>query len=605
MKKNKLALGLVSSLVGILALSACSYDVTSSKDNIVTFKGYDGNEIGIITDAAYNEYLNSPSGISKFYDAIMETLIRYEFQYEGSSLYGKTDKSYEEIEQDAKRQVKSAKDDAKEAADENGTTYDDEWKSKLESEGVETEKELLEKYIYAGEKDQAEDWYFDEHREQLTAEYLGVDKDGNKVESKVSAMYPYHIRHILVKVGSGSNNFTKGTITENESLNLSTAVKALVDGKLTFGNIAQTYSEDTGSAAKYGDVGIMTTETSFVNEFKLGIYAYDAVLSGKTNATISNGLGLEGAYQNTTVKAKVASIGLTYVPYGAFEAINEYKDVTKSTTGYSINNGSENYYPRNIYWNKYLNHHNPFVISNNQLAKDDVQGITTAIDNTILAAAEGKCGFRSFPGITTGEQKILTDEAGRPIIGVRSEHGIHLMIMQKSIFDFNNGEGANVSLEQYYTTLTPNEDNYPEHNGVDKATYVNYIDTADQSTLNTRAEEVENAIKTFDPTYNYRLYEHFVESGDLVFKTNEGIYAQEQIENYIEFTRNTNAFNDAKTINQAWRTYLELLDQQTAERIEERLVPEMCAINFKKAYNEKGEIIDPEFKEGGKCYYAN
>jgi hypothetical protein len=150
MKKNKLALGLVSSLVGILALSACSYDVTSSKDNIVTFKGYDGNEIGIITDAAYNEYLNSPSGISKFYDAIMETLIRYEFQYEGSSLYGKTDKSYEEIEQDAKRQVKSAKDDAKEAADENGTTYDDEWKSKLESEGVETEKELLEKYIYAG-----------------------------------------------------------------------------------------------------------------------------------------------------------------------------------------------------------------------------------------------------------------------------------------------------------------------------------------------------------------------------------------------------------------------------------------------------------------------
>jgi hypothetical protein len=603
MKKNKIALGLVSSLVGVLALSACSSDVTSSKDNIVSFVGYDGSEIGIVTDEAYKEYLKTPSGISKFYEAIMESLIRYEFQTEGSSLYGKTKKGYEEIKQDATRKVESAKDEAKRTAKENGTTYDKEWESKLEGEGVEDEKELLEKYIYAGEKAEAEDWYFENNKEQLTKEYLGVLANGTSAGGDVSAMFPYHIRHILVKVAGGASEFARGAITRDESLNLATVINALRDGNLDFGTIAQTYSEDTGSAAKYGDVGIMTTETSFVNEFKLGIYAYDAALSGKTNTVINEGLGLNGAYENSTVLAKIKSIGLAEVPAGVFARIDEYKDTITSDAGLKVNNGNESYYPRNILWNRYVNYHNPFVITNETFstaldALDTNGNYKVVVDNKISEAATGKCGFRTIANVASGK-KVLTDEKGNPIIGVRSEHGIHLMIMEKSIFDYND----TVSLQNYYTTLTPNDDGYPVDKDVQ--TYVTYIKTADQSTLNERAEEIENAIKTFDSTYNYRLFEYFVDSAELQFLGEDGIYAKAQIEAYIEATRNTNNYEDAKTLNKAWRTYLELIDQQTYERERvNNLIPDMCAIGFKKAHKADGSR-NGEFVEGGKCYYAN
>ena len=591
MKKNKLTLGLVSSLVGVLALTACNSSVTSNKDNIVSFVGYDGSEIGIVTDEAYKEYLKTPSGISKFYEAIMETLIRYEFKTEGSSLYGNTKKSYAEIEQDAKRKVQSAKDEAKKAAKDNGTSYDEEWESKLESEGVEDAKELLEKYIYAGEKEQAEDWYFENNKAQLTKEYIGVLKNGATAEGKVSAMFPYHIRHILVSVSAGASDFTRSTISEDESLKLVSVVNALKDGKLDFGTIAKELSADTGSAAKYGDVGIMTTETSFVNEFKLGIYAYDAALSGKTNTVISEGLGLNGKFHNTTVGAQIANVGLTEVPFDVFNKINEYKSTTTSDAGFKVNGGNESYYPRNIYWNTYVNFHNPFVITNTL--------VNGSVDGTLKTAETGKCGFRTIANVANGKQ-VLTDENGNPIIGVRSEHGIHFMIMEKSVFDFND---TLVSLEDYYTTLTPNEDGYPVTNG--GQTYVTYIKTADQSTLNERAEEVENAIKTFDSTYSYRLFEYFVDSAELQFLGEDGIFAKEAIVNYIETTRNVNNYEDGQALNKAWRTYLELIEQQTYERTRPNgLIAEQCAIGFKNAHKANGER-QGDFKEGGLCYYAN
>lgn len=607
MKKNKISLGLVSSLVGVLALSACS-SVVPSKENIVSFVGYDGNEIGIVTDKAYEEFLKTPNGISKFYDAVMETLIRYQFQTEGSALYGKTDKDYDEIVIDAKRRVKSAKDEAKKAAKDNdSTTYDEEWEAKLEAEGVEDEKELLEKYIYAEEKDQAEDWYFEENRAQLTSEYIGVTKTGTDSSADdVAALFPYHIRHILVSIETGGTNFTRGTITEGESLNLATVIETLRDGILDFGEVAKRFSSDTGSAAKYGSVGIMTTETSFVNEFKLGIYAYDAALSGKTNKVIEEGLGLNNNYKDyktnttTSVKTKFANgIGLQRVPYQVFEKIDEYKAITTSDAGFQVNNGNESYYPRNIYFNKYVNFHNPFVISNHLVSGN--QNALGAIDASITAATGKKCGFRAVNNVTGTRELILTDENGNPIIGVRSEHGIHLMIMEKSIFDFAD---SSISLNDYYTTYTPNDKDYP--NVGDEQTYVTYINTKDQSVLNERAEEVESAIKSFDKTYNYRLYEYFVEEGDLKFADNTaGIYAQEQIEKYIETSRLENLHNQAENLESSWRTYLELLDQQAYERgRENNLIQEGCAIGFKNAHKSNGER-QGDFVEGGACYYAN
>lgn len=578
MKKSKLSIGLVTSFIAAMGLTACGKTVTSNDKNVVTFKDYDGNEVGIITDSIYEEYKNSSSGVSRFYDAIMEVLIRYEFETDDTNKFSKT---YNQIKLEAERRVEDKKTEASSNADNNDTSYSTEWESILKGEGVETEDELLEKYIYAGEKTEIEDWYLKENLAQLTSEYLGVDKDGKKVASKVSARLPYHIRHILVKVSGGATNFYNGTITADEAKNLAAVTKALHDGNDTFGQNAVYYSEDEGSGDLYGDLGIMDTATSFVNEFKLGIYAYDAILSGRAeNAAIEEGLGI-------TQKVKDAFTTLTRVPYEQIQNIGAEKD-TVDSNGVRVNDGNENYYPRNILWNHYLNHHEPFVITN---AKVIVNGETNE-------AAEGKCGFRYVANVSeNADQLVLTDEDGRVIIGVRSEHGIHLMVMQKSIYDFAD---TDITLNQYYTTYTPADAQYPD---VDVPTYVTYLSNASQSVLNERANKVKDAIKSFDPTYGYRLYNYFLETykDRLTFNGELG----EDIKAYIEAQQDFNNWNAEKDLEKAWRSYIELLEVQEANRTEKRLIPEVCAIKFKNAYDKNGKLVDDDFKEGGKCYYAN
>ncbi|NLV29054.1 MAG: hypothetical protein GXY57_02705 [Erysipelotrichaceae bacterium] len=79
MKKSKLSLGLVTGLIGVIAMSACS-SVTSNKDAVVTFKGYDGQSpYAVITDEMYDQYRETPNGISKFYERILEVMIRDAF----------------------------------------------------------------------------------------------------------------------------------------------------------------------------------------------------------------------------------------------------------------------------------------------------------------------------------------------------------------------------------------------------------------------------------------------------------------------------------------------------------------------------------------------
>ena len=80
MKKSKLSITLVTSFIAAMAMSACS-SVSSSKDAIVTFTPYGTKEsIDLITDDVYNQYGNTSAGISKFYEKILEVLIRYKFK---------------------------------------------------------------------------------------------------------------------------------------------------------------------------------------------------------------------------------------------------------------------------------------------------------------------------------------------------------------------------------------------------------------------------------------------------------------------------------------------------------------------------------------------
>ncbi len=607
MKKSKLSLGLVTSFIAAMSLTACNSLLTKDDGALVSFKGYDGETIEVITNDMYNQYVKTSDGVSKFYNQILEVLIRYEFK--SGKMEGKAEKSYKQIEAEAKNSVQEQKDTAKKNAKNNGTKYEDEWEEILDAKGVEDEKELLENYIYDLEKSQIEDWYFkdEDNKAQLTKEFIGVDKDGNATTTDIDSAFPYHIRHILLKVEDGGSDYYNGTVSSAQAKKIATTVSKLADGKQSFGAIALTDSEDTSNTA-YGDVGIMTTQLSgsslqMVNEFQLGIYTYDAILNTQnTNETILKGLGVSGDYKDSAKSVKdyyLDEIGskITEVPYSAIEELGEYAELETDLDNEKICDGNSILFPRNILWNKYLNRHQVFVISNatqntTMAALPNEVGAYDTTSAKYALAEDGKCGFRAASeyGISTdANMRVLTDEAGRIILGVRSTYGIHLMVMQKSVFEYADG-----ALEKYYTTEVPGSKNYPE--GAE--TYVNYVATSAKADYTERAKTVKDKIKGFDATYDYRLYNYMIDGLDVQFNGSMGKDLGEAISDYIARQKENNLYNHEKGMNGVWETYFELLEAQEANRTSDRMVSEGCVIGFTEAGHEG------LYEKGGACYYA-
>ena len=621
MKKSKLSFGLVTSFIAAMSLTACGNGPKADKKALVTFTPYgEGETVEIVTDEMYQKYHSTTDGISKFYSQILEVLIRYDFEKNGDGANGML--TLKEIKDKAANDVKQKKQEAKDKGD-----YNTEWKNILNEYNVENEKELKEHFIYEHEKEEISKHYFNTNIDQLTKEFVGVDASGNKVESKVNSRLPYHIRHILIKLDASATDFTNSTITEAEAVKLYNVISALKDGTDTFGTVAKSFSDD-GSKDAYGELEPMLNNIESsgrlhnVSEFQLGVYAYEAILSGKNNATISEGLGVEGKYKtsNDSIKDAYKGItGLVKVPYDAIEQIYENRHIEIDEFGNQLSDGNPIMFPRNVLWNKYLNHHEVFVITNaaRNVGDNGNNGDQTAIANSVAqfkniastTSFDANLGarFNTVEGISANaNEKILTDEAGRVILGVRSEFGIHLIVIEKSIYDFAN---ANVTLEEYYTTEVPGSANYPKTaDGKDKDTYVNFIKSNSNTDYNKRANDIKSKIKSFDETYDYRLYEDLLAKykSQISFAGDEGKKLDESIARYLDVTRGAKAHTQETKLNEQWSEYLELLTYQNAKRgqyyesatgeYKSVMIPEGCAVNFKHGGD--------DYKEGGKCYYA-
>ena len=309
MKKSKLSIGLVTSFIGALALTSCGTEtVTPSKTSVVDIIGYNNetDRIEVNVDELYREYGQSKEGTTKYYNAILEALIRYEYPKLAADESAKEPelKKFSRIKSEALDKVKAVKQTAYDNQKNNGTDYDTEWDKILESHNVENEEELRLKFVYELEKEAMTEWYFKKHFETdeatgdagLRQEYIGVVADEDQTThmtsnwkqiepetENVDPVFPYHVIHILVKLSADAGDYTRATISESEAEKLWDIVRHLVDGQYTFEETAK-LSDDT-SSSEYGDVELMTTRTSFYNEFKLGTYAFDAILSGNNTET--------------------------------------------------------------------------------------------------------------------------------------------------------------------------------------------------------------------------------------------------------------------------------------------------------------------------------
>ena len=676
MKKSKLKLGLVTSFIASMALSACGATVTKNEKDIVGFKAYDGEtDLSISIDEIYKDYMKSSSGISKYYDQVLEVLIRNAFQKDKSGtgeVFGnsavKLKKNYNKILSEAKDSVKGQKDVAKENAKSNGTSYSTEWKAVLAEKGVKDEEELLQYFIYKLEKEEIEDWYFNNHEDEIRSEYIGVNGQGQATKQDVSSRFPYHVRHILIKVEDGASDFVRGTISADQAKALSKTVELLAQGTLSFGEVAAMKSEDT-SASTYGDVGIMTNAISsgklgMVNEFQLGIYAYDALSlntpndPANINKVLEEGLGLDrelklnreisitGGSDKTekpTVRqyfeSAMGSRSIIEIPYSVFVELGDVADLENNeATGLPVEDGKAAIYPRNLLWNRYLNNHGIFVITNSvRYGNADITDTSstevidgnrkTYVESESVTLKDGTSktinytngslkGFKNGDDVKAStkmkfgdNKKLLADEQGNVIIGVRSEFGIHLMIVQKSAYEFSvNAEKPETpTLDEYYTTAVPGskDGKYPTYTkeGVtyDKSTYVNFINTVKTTDYKSRAEDVRSKIKGFDSTYDYRLYEDLVATSN-IDETNES--NQEilgLIQDYIDLQRVKNEDAQNEGMKEVWQTYVDLLEVQDFYRHElNRIVPEGCKIAFTKSTLTAAEKA--AYEEGGRCY---
>ena len=624
MKKSKLSLGLVTGFVASLALAGCG-DVTKKDNALLTYTGYDGTTYDIVTEKMYQEYRKDSKVISTFYDKVLEVLIRdlFESGYSGA-------KNYATIEALAKEDVKAAKAKATENAKTNSTSYDKEWESILSGEGVEDEKELLQKYIYNQEKEVLEDDI-----------YASLNKNDALKTQWIDTTLPYHIRHILAKVDSGATDYTRGTISAAQAKTISDAGLALGLGNDTFGGVAKLYSED-GSASTYGDVGIVSNKVSssgsfsMVTEFQLAIYIYDAIYKAQTDAAKVNKL--------VTAEAKAAFANITRVPYEVFKMLASkanygYGDVT-DLDGIQVGEGEEAVYPRNILWNKYLNHHEPFVITNETVGDFDKTGASLvdttsaatiqnsleaikalspenytntvnpngvgAVDATITPVTGNVTGFRkaSDVGLTAlGDTLVLTDEKANPIFGVRSEYGIHFIIIEKSAFE------STETLKTYYQAYSPKQAEWNVDAGV--KTYVNYAGFTDSQMLE-RANTVKDAIKGFDGTYQYKIFEYLMDATafggsykaadrfNLGEADSEAAQLLSEISAYVTRQKAKNEYDQTEGYSLAWENFLDKIAEQEEERGKyERIIPVGCAIGFKEAGHED------LYKIGGACYYGN
>lgn len=584
MKKSKLSIGLVTSFIGALALTSCgdAATVTPSDKSVVDFIGYNSStdRIEINVDELYREFGEGKDGTTKYYNAILESLVRYEYPKLAADENPKEPdlKKFSRIKSEAADKVKAARQTANDNATNNGTEPEDEWAKILESNDVDSEENLRLKYVYELEKEAMTDWYFKKHFETseddtvvgLRQEYIGVSattdettgltKDWTEIEpatENVEPVFPYHVIHILVKLSADAGDYSRATISESEAEKLWDIVRHLVDGQYSFEETAK-LSDDT-SSSEFGDVELMSTRTSFYNEFKLGTYAYDAILSANNSETadvndnIYKAFGIDSSAEIVTktmaevdpttgveyrveTKEKVVDLiketmldevnvhlqdpqtSLPAIPFDVFRQIGLLAKEDKIGT-FSPEGGQASL-PRNVLFNAFLNFRSPFVITNELLKQDSVDFSNDQIatetynfdDEEVLKLQSnnfqsGKLGDPAFA------KKVLCDTNGNVVIGVRSTAGIHFMVMRKSVFENTNKKAyekvvykddgsidEDASILKTHTSL---EDYYytaqiptDKDYDHDHETYVNIKNVNDSSYYTNRVNTIKNDVKS-------------------------------------------------------------------------------------------------------------
>lgn len=568
MKKRLLTLSLVS-LMSAAMITSCSSDPYTWKEGVLL--SIDGKEYKV--SDIYADYDSNIDGARAYYEAINNVLVWIN-QDMTSTMEDSVDAKMDDFEQ-------SVSDNASN----NGTSEKEEREALLASLGFETMDELRNSYILEVKKtENNDDFYSDE----------AYTKDGGLIENLIENYYPYHVRHVLVNIDASGDAIVDGLISEDDSKQLSSVVERLSSGEETFGQVAQTSSDDS-SASSFGDVGIMTTKTGFVSEFKYSLYAYDAYFNN--SLTAEQKAAAKAALAIPNEADGVVGSHLYGIPSYAFDKLSEYADVTKSQDKATVEYASEVNYPRNIVFNKYLNNHGTSLIyyaneDGSAIIESEVPSRYKKFENTTLFVnSNGGDGMGTTERITVeGTKYVLCDETGNPILVTRAGdgngesgyQGIHFIIAQRNPFV------DSAKLKDYYTLDIPSTTANLEDDA--DPTYINFINTTDRSVYTNRQSAIKTAATDAYANINFEIFRANLDAA----KANHNIKINGDIMNlvnkYIASVEETSDSNTAENYEKSWTTYLDKLNLH--QSLKGRILPEGCISQFE----------DGEINRNGVCY---
>ena len=507
MIKRKKSICLAIAALSAVSLSGCSSVTSNSEGYILTYT-YNGKELSISTREIIDRYLNENRNdhAAAFYNALNEVVIRRAFEEDGPLASFKST-----VDNNATNDVNYAKDQA----DEDGTSWSDYLDGQITDDSLTTEEKEQEFFLqkqYERMKTTVEEQYFENFSDyqkdssdstaDLQDEYNLLYGTNGYIQNKV----PYHIRHILVQVDASQDyGYSRGHISSDDAHQIYQVVTALVNGT-SFADTANLYTDDPGNedsstGTLNGGEYIMDSSTSFVNEFKLGIYTYDLLLSENGYESDANyQTKLDNLHIPESVKDTLTDFGVSWIPYDIILELEAVKDRT-TANGVTVNDNDEDYYPRNIYFNKYFQNRNVAFITDEALLDDSQLGYTndyssfagdnwTAVGmdkrndkvsgNTVYSDVneeghyitsgvqstnlddEQKDNFQEITinGVT---KNVLCDQNGNPIMVVRNQEsssGIHFIVIERSAFDTTGAtqeEPCKATIEEYYAPVTPKE----------------------------------------------------------------------------------------------------------------------------------------------------
>lgn len=509
MIKRKKSICLAIAALSAVSLSGCSSVTSNSEGYILTYT-YNGKELSISTREIIDRYLNENRNdhAAAFYNALNEVVIRRAFEEGGPLASFKST-----VDNNATNDVNKAKDEA----DEGGTSWSDYLDGQITDDSLTTEEKEQEFFLqkqYERMKTTVEEQYFENFSDyqkdssdstaDLQDEYNLLYGTNGYIQNKV----PYHIRHILVQVDASQDyGYSRGHISSDDAHQIYQVVTALANGT-SFADTANLYTDDTGNkdsntGTLNGGEYIMDTSTPFVNEFKLGIYTYDLLLSENVYESDANyHTKLDNLHIPESVKDTLTDFGVSYIPYDIILELEKVKDRT-TADGVTVNDNDEDYYPRNIYFNKYFQNRNVAFITDEALLTDDQLGYKNdyssfAGDNWTAIGMDKRndkvsgstvysdvneeghyitSGVQSdwfdehpkqlsnFKPITIdGDTKnVLCDQNDNPIMVVRNQEsssGIHFIVIERSAFDTTGAtpeEPYKATIEEYYAPVTPKE----------------------------------------------------------------------------------------------------------------------------------------------------